>query len=313
MMRRLSVIIFSITGLSLNAFAAETGTYRPGEAYHSVTASSPSQCAAQCSGDAQCKGWNFIRPRQMSRTGVCEFNARSVTPVPSPVSVSGNNATARMSSRIIPAGTNTVRVGTRPALTAVKAVPQKVVSRSVPVMRHSLDTQPSRRAAPGAARPGPQFHYSLDGGSKSEHTQTQTLPAKMAAPQTLVRARFQHSLDGGSYSAAKSAAPQPAVPRLTAQQAPSSLAPTQERQLLASAPRQTPRPAQSERVQMTPHSAPPQQSLYGSLHDDVTVPLTLTPENMPADPDAPIPTVRSVRTYPTESGTLAMMAGAPRL
>lgn len=47
-----------------------------------------------------------------------------------------------------------------------------------------------------------------------------------------------------------------------------------------------------------------QQSLYGSLHDDVTVPRMLTEDDLAGDPDAPISTVRSVPVQQVDSSPL---------
>ncbi len=137
-MRRLSILtcLLASAGMLIPtyAIAEEAGTYRPGQAYHSVIANSPMQCASQCQGDAQCKGWNFVRPRQMARTGVCEFNAQKVTPVPSPISISGDNETVRTSRQIVSAGSRTVRVGSSvvPA-PSPQPVPAEQVQPSEPV------------------------------------------------------------------------------------------------------------------------------------------------------------------------------------
>jgi len=53
-----------------------------------------------------------------------------------------------------------------------------------------------------------------------------------------------------------------------------------------------------------------QQSLFGSLNDDVQAPRPMTAP--PADPNAPIPTSQARPTQPVEQGTLGALAGAPR-
>ena len=86
-----------------------------------------------------------------------------------------------------------------------------------------------------------------------------------------------------------------AVPKMKQQSAP---VPVQ----MASRPAVAPQPhVQKSPLREQSPARVSHQSLYGSLHDDVTVPLTLTAKNIPADPDAPIATVTSVRTKPVET------------
>jgi len=60
---RLFSILALTTLLSAPAFAADLGTYRPGSPYHSVVAPGADVCESHCSGDAQCKGWNYVKVR----------------------------------------------------------------------------------------------------------------------------------------------------------------------------------------------------------------------------------------------------------
>jgi len=115
-MRR-STILSNVTALlsscmllSSGAFAADAGTYRPGNTYNSITANSPDICDMQCSGDAQCRSWNFVRVSEMAE-GVCEFNDNMSSPVPSAISISGNNVSRPRAARVIAGKTNTVRIG----------------------------------------------------------------------------------------------------------------------------------------------------------------------------------------------------------
>ncbi len=100
-------------GLSTSAIAADINTYRPGKAYLKSVASSPDQCAIQCTGDAKCRGWNFVMPQPNVQTGICEFNANIATPVFSAVSVSGENLAEidQYMGDVIQGGTRTIRVG----------------------------------------------------------------------------------------------------------------------------------------------------------------------------------------------------------
>lgn len=176
----LSVLCF---GLPASAFAAETGTYRPGQSYNSVMASSANQCAAQCKGDAQCKGWNFIRPRQMSRTGVCEFNAQKATPVPSPASISGDSETVRGSGNIVSAGTRTVRVGSQPVI-----APPAPVMPAAPVMPVMPKLAAVTAPTPKPAMTAPKYANGIPHQNMSRqpiiYGQTDGLPAGLSASST---------------------------------------------------------------------------------------------------------------------------------
>ena len=55
---------------------------------------------------------------------------------------------------------------------------------------------------------------------------------------------------------------------------------------------------------------PIQQSLYGTLNDDVKVPTALT--HLPADPNAPIATSASRPVGPVQTQALGQLAGGPR-
>jgi len=111
-MRVLTLSLFA-TVLSMPAFAADLGTYRPGTPYHSIVAPAADICDSQCAGDAQCRGWNYVKPNPQA-SGVCEFLTSVSTPIASQISISGvNGAAASYSSRLTSGGTNTLRVGTQ--------------------------------------------------------------------------------------------------------------------------------------------------------------------------------------------------------
>jgi len=112
-MRFLSIMAQStilMTFASAPVIAADLGTYRPGSPYHSVNAAGADICASHCSGDAQCRGWNFVKVNPRA-PGVCEFNSKRALPITSAISISGDGA-AEPSGGLMHGGTNTIRVGT---------------------------------------------------------------------------------------------------------------------------------------------------------------------------------------------------------
>ena len=107
---RFFYILAVSTVLSTPVSAADLGTYRPGAPYHSVPAPGADVCENQCAGDAQCRGWNYVKVNPRS-PGVCEFNSKPASPIESPISISGEGA-ALLAPNIAIGSTNTVRVGT---------------------------------------------------------------------------------------------------------------------------------------------------------------------------------------------------------
>lgn len=170
-MRFLSVSVFAAL-LSAPAFAADVGTYRPGTPYQSAVAAGADVCDSQCAGDAQCRGWNYVKPNPQA-PGICEYLSSVAAPISSQISISGENISASsFSSRVTSGGINTVRVGTQPSREAntVKvgqppsrrrvvrqAPPQRITTQSVstqPVENMSLTAQQNRYRQ-GAVRPQP--------------------------------------------------------------------------------------------------------------------------------------------------------------
>jgi len=112
-MRLLTFSLFA-TLLSAPAFAADLGTYRPGTPYSSTVAAGADVCDNQCAGDAQCRGWNYVKPNPRA-AGICEFLSSVSAPIASQISISGESASAMsLSSRVTQGQTNTIRVGTQP-------------------------------------------------------------------------------------------------------------------------------------------------------------------------------------------------------
>ena len=160
-MRLLTFSLFA-TLLSAPAFAADLGTYRPGTPYSSAVAAGADVCDNQCAGDAQCRGWNYVKPNPRA-AGICEFLSSVSAPIASQISISGESASANaLSSRVTQGQTNTIRVGTQPASRpntvrvgqspsgrriVRQAVPQRIhpkATASVPAENMSLTEQQNR-------------------------------------------------------------------------------------------------------------------------------------------------------------------------
>ncbi len=339
--------IFWITSIWLFASpiaaqAADQGTYRPGQAYSSAIVSSYGFCASQCQGDAQCKGWNFVRVKPNSPNGVCELNASFARPVASPISISGDNSTARASNRLVSTGSRTIRVGAPPVNHAasntvrVGQVPSQRTTPSVaPQPRHQSASYKTpqaaiaqappqrqiRRSAETAARPA--FRHSLDGGAPNPRVPQQEV--RPPSRQSTQSGTLRYNLDDATMVQGQPRQQQAAV-RPPAPPTPQSLQAQRLQELIAaraaagqSGSSEPPMPPGRQAANAS--STPPkralgpianipaekvQQSLFGSLYDDVAVPKPLKAEDIPADQDAPIATV-SRRTINSDT----LMAGAP--
>ncbi len=118
-MRRLSYLTLHLAlGFTASLFMAapvsaqDLGTYRPGQAYQSVTSPGADVCNSHCAGDAQCRAWNYVKVNPKA-PGVCEFLASASAPVQSPISISGENVNQTSFARPVKqGGANTIRVGT---------------------------------------------------------------------------------------------------------------------------------------------------------------------------------------------------------
>ena len=268
-----------------SAAVAQVDTYRAGAPYSAVPASSPDQCVAACTGDAACKGWNFVRLRPAAKGGaaVCEFLGRDAVPLPSAGSVSGaaphavKSGAAAAGSRLVRSAPKpAVRVGQPAPVTSsvrrdVRPVPQQAVAR--PASRSVARPKSAARLqlGPRVTRPAPRFRHVLDGASQAALPQM-ALP-QMARPST----------------AQPVAAPPASVPPMRspfAKTAPQASAPQ------ASAP-QAPAPQASLSQTRPPQAASTPESLFGGLYDDVAVPAPLSPEAA-ENADAPIATAARV-------------------
>lgn len=181
-MRRYLFLISAAILLVPSAAATEPGTYRPGMPYASVPADGAEICSDQCAGDAQCRGWNFVRVNPQNPNGLCEFNAQEAAPVPSPISISGENFSAVRSARIVPGRSKTVRVGS-PAVS--KPSPRRRVVRE-PIPQQKSTRQAVHRApnsAPGMSLTEQQNRY-RQGLAKS--------PSRKAGPAQAPQAKAPH-------------------------------------------------------------------------------------------------------------------------
>jgi len=211
---RLFSILALTTLLSAPAFAADLGTYRPGSPYHSVVAPGADVCESHCAGDAQCKGWNYVKVNPRA-PGVCEFNAKSVSPIESAISISGQGG-ASLAPNLLKGDTNTVRVGTRvtpkPRSNTItvgktpsgrrivrEAVPQRVQpSQTVarrPAAGGSLTAQQNKyRQATGHAAPQahqPQAHQPQAHQPQVRQPQAQRQVRPQVRPQGYPQSRQQ--------------------------------------------------------------------------------------------------------------------------
>ena len=298
----IAILVWALMSLPALSFAADQYAYRAGQPYLKITANSHTECEAQCRGDAACRGWNFIRPNPRSRSGICEFNARQAAPVSSPISISGeiNTRVDPLMSRAVPmANGNTVRVGT-PIMP--KPAPSRAVSKP-PVNMITRITQPVpaetiiRAPIPVGFKPVSEVNLRPFTGPIRPRSMTREQIYREQAQAAQKRAAGQ----------AQTRAQQDQNRAVMVNRPPQQFVPTML---------QTPRTPQIPRVQMPPMiptAAPNQQSLYGSLHDDLTQNMTPVPRPQTApdqisNPDAPLATSRAMPVIPVQAGQLGSPA-----
>lgn len=194
---RLFSILALTTLLSAPAFAADLGTYRPGSPYHSVVAPGADVCNSHCAGDAQCKGWNYVKVNPRA-PGVCEFNAKDASPIESAISISGAGGSS-IAPNLMQGSTNTIRVGT--GVTPVSKGRTVTVGRTPSgrrIVREAVpqQVQPSqttlRRPAPSGSLTAQQNKYRQATG----HAAPQV---RQAQPQGQPQSRPQTYPQQGSY------------------------------------------------------------------------------------------------------------------
>jgi len=293
--------LFAIGLLSASSAAAQTGTYRAGAPYAANPATSAQQCISTCAGDAACRGWNFVTLREDA--AICEFNSRDATPVPSPNAVSGTapGATPASHRLVRTPGSATVRIG-QPVMPkpATKPAPQpKATARTT-----LAATAPTRRII--QRRPVPQQRPAQPAAHTRRVAPVPPQARQAASPDP--RMMFRHSLEGSHVIAPAHTirppqpAPRPAIapaarptPRPAPQAAPTSSQP------VAQAPAPVPTPAPAPQIPMSAAAA--QDSLFGSLYDDVSIPAPANPKAL-ADPDAPVATSVAVPVTPVNAHPL---------
>jgi len=201
-MRFFAVSLFA-TLLSAPAFAADLGTYRPGTPYNSSVAAGADVCDNQCAGDAQCRGWNYVRPNPQA-PGICEYLSSVSTPIPSQISISGENMSAApFSSRVTAGGTNTIRVGTQAAMsTNTVAVGQalstrRVVRQAVPqrVTTQSASTQPVENMSLTAQQNRFRQGAALSPQAAPRRANRQAMPSQNPSQNHMQRPAFRPILD----------------------------------------------------------------------------------------------------------------------
>ena len=193
-MRVLSIGLFTAL-LSTPAFAADLGTYRPGTPYSSVVAPGADVCDSQCSGDAQCRGWNYVKPNPRA-AGICEFLSSTSAPISSQISISGESASlSSYASRTTAGATNTVRVGA-PTVTPQRSG-QTVRVGQVPTKRRVVREAPTQRIQPHTASIKPVDNMSLT-AQQNRYRQGQVLQQPTRQTQPTPRQMFKPILDGAA-------------------------------------------------------------------------------------------------------------------
>jgi len=213
---RLFYILALSSLLSAPVFAADLGTYRPGAPYHSVIAPGADICENQCAGDAQCRGWNYVKVNPRA-PGVCEFNSKPANPIESAISISGQGA-ALLAPNISVGSTNTVRVGTRSKPTQSPTVThssstRRIVRQPVPQQIRPDQTvarrpvQQGRALQNGSLTAQQHRHRQATGHVASRPIQRQAIRPQNVQPRLIRDPRiaykrpahapqFRHNLDG---------------------------------------------------------------------------------------------------------------------
>lgn len=319
----LTLMAFTLSTASSVAWAAERGTYRPGSPYQSVPSQNAMTCETQCRSDRDCRGWNFLKVSPRQASGVCEFNAQSVAPISSAISISGDGSVGQVSSRLVSTGTRTIRVGSPEPRSARQAQPaQRSNLQSSPQPGQRIIREPIPRrdtVTPGHYRTpysAPRLMHSLDGGrvtTPQRNTASRQTVSPYASPQNYsvqnpsvnTQPRLQHALGDSSIQRPHNHqfrpiepvnttyAPQQSEPR---SQAP-IVAPMRNRQQSRTHPQSAPArpPIQKPQTNFQPpvNIQAAEANLFGSLYDDVAQPKPMTHSEM-ADPNAPISTTTSV-------------------
>ena len=199
------------------SFAVDQNSYRPGKVYASNIVPAPQTCALQCTGDAQCYGWNYIPRSPANQSGICELTSDNVSAVSHPYAISGDNGGRSIGSSIIVQGQSTThRIGTpesaRPHV-QVQHQAQQSINYAAPHRRPvQAPTVRQRVYAPQPQQKMPRFqapqqHYvqPYQAPQQSSYIQRQavrapaqyTQPAPYLAPQVTPQA--SNNLHGWLY------------------------------------------------------------------------------------------------------------------
>lgn len=204
---RLTLLSCTFALIAAPAFAADLGTYRPGVPYHSVIVPTANVCESQCEGDAQCRGWNYVKAAPKA-PGVCEFQSSISNPISSAISISGiSNSAMPMSSRVIEGNTNTVRVGTavspKPTTIAQTQSARRIVRQAVPGQYPSAYGTPQpglRPALDSYSGPQPQMSQpTLSRGPARQSPQMRNM--RPVAPQNTYQSAYGQPQNAKPYQA----------------------------------------------------------------------------------------------------------------
>lgn len=295
-MRILAATAFTLL-LSAPSWAQDLGQYRPGTPYHSVVAPGADVCDNQCSGDALCRGWNYVKANPRA-PGVCEFLSSAGAPIASAISISGTGGNAApLSSRVTQGGTNTVRVGTMPPRRD-NTVRVGQAPAATPSTRRVIQQPVAPRIRPRTASAPIDQRQNLS-LTEQQNLYRQAVPqpvypqAQRPAPQQARRPMFRPALDSSPQVRRPQFSQQPArlqmapQPPQATQQRPRPAAPYRAPSMTAQRPQARPLPPLQAPVNMPRRSLAPSASqampqpaaptgLYGSLNDD-TAPIAASP------------------------------------
>ena len=277
------------------AMAADVNTYRPGQVYAASPMPNADVCAMQCSGTAQCYGWNFLRSGNPDGSGICELNATGAAAVGHPYAVSGDNGGRTYgASNVVRGQSRTFRIGSpqaampaSPVVRARAATPPQRRNMPAPVVRKRTyapaANAASRPAAPQAARaaaPRPQTKPAATPTPQMTLTQQQAMQiaAKQDAARRAASAPKARPIPAARLHVQPAATPRipsaaPRAPyaghRMPPRGAQPVRAPLPSARSAAAAYQQArPETRQRPQVMPMPAQAPvPPSNLYGSLYD----------------------------------------------
>ena len=306
-MRFLTLSVFAAL-LSAPAFAADPGTYRPGTPYSSVIAGGADVCDNQCAGDAQCRGWNYVKPNPRA-AGICEFLSSVSTPISSQISISGESQSASPSySRLKTGATNTVRVGAQSAagtntVRVGQAPSNRRVVRQAPPERIST-RRTSTRPVQDMSLTAQQNRYRQGQAG----VQTTTPKAKVQRPMPNQRQMFRPILDASAPQIRGQQLRQPQVQPTQRQASRRMTGPRRIQGQGAAAPQFNDPRAHQQRQQFQPPQAQPQQPVQ---HRGQSRPPIGQPIAAAQRPARPQPSTPGQRLAQLTAQTRAQAAAVP--